>query len=236
MTAGLGRQGALVIMKRLAKQKAADEESLEDYEGDGEDWINQIFYSTELGGKAIDVWSNIPQASVIGTSDSFYCSRAELKGATADYVNRMAWLHCREFNWLLANLLLYAEVSATASAFGAGWMWEKGKLRFKWIVFRAVIALGVWGIWLAIPVGLLVAELPWVAGGWVVLTALRQGLLWRARRIRGQLLASMISTYESTNTMDLSWTVVWELLTRSRDLGAVWDQELYQLVENLKKA
>lgn len=218
---------SLSLVSSLAKRNAPA--GLEaQYEAEGEQWVHAVFGAITKNGDPIDEWSSIePQSRVLPASSSYGYARIMLRNAVAQYVNEMPWLHCQEFNWLLANTLLHAEVSATALAFGYVPDAQLVALKLLWKLF-------VWGAWLAILAALLLFDLPWAAGAWLALTLARVLLKWRHRKARNRLIASMVDAYHSTNSMALSWNIVWDAMITSRDLGAVWDQELYQLVELLR--
>lgn len=227
-------EGSLRLVQTLAKQAAppGDEEL---YAEEGADWVHDVFSSVRKNNQSVEAWSSVePQVRVLSTAEAYGYFRVDLRRATERYVNEMPWLHCRAFNWLLANLLLHAEVSASLSTWGYSNRWRDGKLNWQLLALKMVWGLFIWGLWVVILVALVIVEWPWAAVAWIVLTAIRQVLIWRERSRRNRLVSSMIDTYHSTNSMGLSWNIVWDALKKSRDLGAVWDQELYQLVETVK--
>ncbi|NDK38816.1 hypothetical protein DT603_08190 [Pseudoxanthomonas gei] len=228
--------GALGLVRQLAKQATSDEEQLDDYQSEGAEWIRSVFYCVSRNGEAVESWSSISENSVVQTADSYRYFVVELKNATAQYVNQMQWLHCPAFNWLLANLLVHAEVSATSVALGFSDRWIGGKFSWKILLAQAAGVVVAWSIWLAVVVALLIFELPWLAAGWIVLTILSQFVSWRKKRRRLAIMTSMLAAYGSLDSMALSWTIVWDALRKSRDDGAVWPPELYQHVERLKVA
>jgi hypothetical protein len=226
-------QEALAIVRRVSEQSPPDlsDERLEA----GIDWVRYVFSSVQKNGEPILTWSSIPQTDVLPTAGEYQYSRVDLRNAVARYVNEMPWLHCSSFDWLLANMLTHAEVSATSLFLGYSSPWANGKAKVSFFLLKLGWGLFVWGVWIAILLALLLFDLPWIAAAWVGLTLVRQAMVWSAKRKRSRLMISMVDGYHSTNTKALSWTIVWDTLTRSRDLGAVWDQELYQLVESRKR-
>jgi hypothetical protein len=160
--AGLSEAEANQVARRLSHQNAPPEES-EAYESTALEWVSNIFRSAELDGQPISHWANVPHASIVQNASRFSCFRNELKGATALYVNQLPWLHCRQFDWLLANLLAYAELTAALLALGNASRWTKGELNWSRVIIKLVWGLFVWGAWLAILLALIAIDLTWLS-------------------------------------------------------------------------
>jgi hypothetical protein len=165
-------------------------------------------------------------------------SRADLQNAAERYMER-PWLHCPELDWLIVNTLVYAECQATLDFFRARIMplsryiskkARNTKLQIFSSAWRFIVFLIKWFVWLGIlvvtfefsPVALIV---------WIGMTLIWQWRKWKAQKKLDDIMAAMIATYATLNTVSQSWQVVWEALKKSRDAGAVWDGIVYRLVE-----
>jgi hypothetical protein len=147
-------------------------------------------------------------------------------------------LRTRELDWLFLNVLTYAEYTAT--------VWELRKT-----------LLGVEGAIKSVHPPKSdhsssisdVAGRPWqfvAAGAITVISAIAHPLLaigagsgavyWYMKRKNSiervnSVIATMLRTYLSFNTVDLSWSHVSVLLDESRRAGAMWDASLFRLAE-----
>jgi len=165
-------------------------------------------------------------------------SRAELQNAAERYLER-PWLHCRELDWLIVNALTYAECQATLDFFRSRIMplsryISKKAGSIKWQIssglWRSIVFLVKWLLW----IGVFAATFhfaPVAPVAWVGVTVLWQWRKWKAQKKINDLMAVMIATYTTLNTVSQSWPVVWDELKKSRDAGAVWDGIIYRLVE-----
>lgn len=162
--------------------------------------------------------------------------RAALIAEAEEYVSLSGLSH-PDLDWLFADLLLYAELLATANA----------DLEGKGPLFRLLARAGLADA--GVVTGLSTLVLPalavylWLKGivSWVVLLvaggALIGGLIeWRRARLFGKALAAMRKCYAVTASTTFSWSVLWAELECSRAAGAVWDGALYRLVEQRKTA
>jgi len=165
-------------------------------------------------------------------------ARADLQNAAERYLER-PWLHCRELDWLIVNTLIYAECEATLDFFRAGimplsrYISKKAgntKLQISSFAWRFILFLIKWLAWLGILV--VTFEFSLVASiVWIGITLIWQWRKWKAQKKLDDVMAAMIATYATLNTVSQSWLVVWEALKKSRDAGAVWDGIVYRLVE-----
>jgi hypothetical protein len=225
--AGLGRSYALQLANERAKAQQG-----QDLQWDAETFAHGLFDNVWIDDKAIDSWSHVATPELIGSIGKFGINRQDLRAVAEEYIEHKGWLHNRHFDWLLADLLVYAELS--------GFMLHVNKrLHFNYSTgarVGSIIAVGAWRLlmwllWLAI----LIAAFLWSpAVGWVLvgLTVVHRAARFMQRRKQAKLVQSMIDVYGAFDGKSLSWAVVWELLAKSRALGAVWDPELYALVES----
>ena len=168
--------------------------------------------------------------------------RPAILAALSDYLADSS-LRTREIDWLFLNLLTYAEYVATVS-----------EVRKEFLGLDAYIkSLHPPKSDHASSISSL-ASRPWqsvFATGATALSflvhpalALAVGAVsvyWHLKRRRGiekidALLSSMLRTYASFNTVDLSWSHVGRALEESRLQGAVWDASLFRLSEARQSA
>jgi hypothetical protein len=167
-------------------------------------------------------------------------ARAELQHVAERYLDR-PWLHCREIDWLIVNVLTYAEYQATLDTFRANVMpftrYFAGKLgttsSAAWsITWRVLVTGGKWAIWCGLAV---VAAIVAAPAGPIALVVVTAGWLfrkWRARNKLNAILAAMLRTYSHLSTVSQGWEALWQELNYSRGQGAVWDGIVYHLVED----
>ena len=170
-------------------------------------------------------------------------ARSELQNAAERYLGK-PWLHCREIDWLIVNVLVYAEYQATLDFVRARMMplsrYITGKIgsgaAVAWsLLWRCVVTGLKWLIWLGIFVlSFELSPIAPIALG--ILTVWWQWRNWKARKKFERVLSSMTKTYASLSTISQSWRVVWDELQKSREAGAVWDGIVYRLVEDRMRA
>lgn len=164
--------------------------------------------------------------------------RDEIRSAAERYADS-PWLQSRILDWLILNVLTYAEFQATLDVVRARTMpatryiasktgSTKGTLASA--LWRGAIFILKWSIWfIAFAVSFEAAPY-----GPVAILATTGWWLWRrisARSKVNDILMSMQGTYAAFSSVSHSWTVIWEELKRSREKGAVWDGVVYRLVE-----
>jgi len=165
-------------------------------------------------------------------------SREEMINAAERYME-MPWIHCRELDWLILNMLVYAELQATLDSFRVNSMFlfsyvskKAGDTKFNILmtILKSVAFLVKWSIWLAI-IFVSVEISSFATGILAAITVFWQWKKWKVRQKINNVMSEMIRTYSSLSTISQSWLVVWEQLKKSRDVGAVWDGIVYRLVE-----
>lgn len=168
--------------------------------------------------------------------------RAQLLCALSEYLSQPA-LASKKGDWLFLNVLTHAEYVATVSGIRKKLM---GLERYVESLFPpkrehatdvSALARRPWHI----PVALGVTMLAWVAHPFagVAITVYMLLTLHRRHAVTAKInsmLASMLRTYLSFNTVDLSWRQVMAVLEESRREGAVWDASLFALAESRAKA
>lgn len=167
-------------------------------------------------------------------------SRSELQDAAERYLNR-PWLHCREMDWLVVDVLLYAEYQATLDFLRVRMTpmsrYLAGKLRttsaaawsFAW---RGLVTSVKWAIWIAVAIITAAVAAPVGPIALVAVTAAWLLWKWRTRNRLNTLLATMLRTYAHLSTVSQGWQLLWQELDDSRKKGAVWDGIVYRLVED----
>lgn len=195
-------------------------------------FVDELFRSVQNENEPIAGWGHIETRNLPAHLGKYSIWRDSLRDCAQRYLSTNAWLADPSLDWLLANLLAFAELDAFLITTGT-------VARFK-RSGRAHLAHMAWGafkwlVWLLLVVFAFVAS-DAIGWGLLALTAIVQGLAWRNRKRISGLELAMMNAYQSIGSTTLSWNVVWDYLTKSRDLGAVWDPELYRLVELRKKA
>src|SRR5690242_11918200 len=192
----LDRAGAERIVRRLA-HPARNADEREARECQASEILDQLFCSFGEAGE--DGW---PQEWMHVSSIDVICDRSlhwrssDLRAAAESYLEHASWLHCREMDWLIADMLAYVEVTGTARVIGrvplsfdSKAAWGMSLLRMLWIIAK-------WLIWVALALFLSSFGGFWLYG-WVMLTAWQQAAKWWARRKKDALLIAMLDTYQS---------------------------------------
>lgn len=166
-------------------------------------------------------------------------SRSSLQGAAERYLDR-PWLQSREMDWLVVDVLLYAEYQATLDFLRIGMMpmsrYIAGQLGTRSAVawssaWRGLMTGLKWLLWTALFTAAAAAMSPVGPIAVVVVTVAWLLWKWRTRRRLNALLAVMRRTYAHLSTVSQGWRVLWQELNDSRTRGAVWDGVVYRLVE-----
>lgn len=173
------------------------------------------------------VWHHVSIMELQRTES--YVAGNSIKPLAAQYIAFPPQLQDPMTDWLVADTLCFAEVNATLASFN---MLKGGKnaSSFSVMAAKAGWAIALWAAWLCVVVAgfYLHALLGW---GLVAITAWSQFVKARAARKRARLAAEMMGTYQALSSSTFSWAILWEHMTDSRRLGAVWPPELYRLVE-----
>lgn len=155
----------------------------------------------------------------------------------AEHYLATPWMSNRETDWVVLNLLVYAEFQGyldhlkkkRMSGFRYAIEKDRDPTAMRWFTAGSVVwFLTKWALWLGV---LAVSPSDGFRLGLVAATILWQGWNWWERRKQNRILAAMLRVYSHLNTVSLSWRVVWEELSRARAAGVVWDGVVYRLVE-----
>jgi hypothetical protein len=197
---------------------------------EGENFVEHFFASIKRNDESLGAWRHFDPFRERESLFSIEYDRSDLRSGAANYIEKLKAIHCRELDWLVVDVLMYAEISAFAltlnplqslDATPRRWFLT---LRFTWGLLK----------WLALAALILLAisfELPLLAWGMATIGLVWQGLKWRQKFRMNTMLRSMFVAYAAAASSSLSWTILWELLGKSRELGAYWDPEVYRLVE-----
>jgi DNA-binding transcriptional ArsR family regulator len=164
-------------------------------------------------------------------------NRGELLAALSEYLSSPR-LTSKHADWCFLNVLIYAEYIATVSEIRKELMGIERYVKSlfppkeKHITDISVFTRRPWHL----PVALTALALSWainpLAG--IAGTAYMLVSQYRKRSTREQVnatFATMLQTYLSFNTIDLSWAHVASTLKRSREAGVICDASLYALAE-----
>jgi hypothetical protein len=204
--------------------------------------FDSLMWTRVVGGKVEDTlplkqWTHRQLVEVESDLAYLEINRSEIISALSEYLEKPD-LASKKADWVFLNVLTYAEYVATVSEIRKKLM---GIDRYAKSLFPpkkghltdvSTFAYRPWHI----PVRIAVIAIGWavhpVAGvlvtGYVVFSSFRQ------RKTRAQVnatMASMLQTYLSFNTTDLSWRQVTTTLEQSRASGAIWDGSLFALAE-----
>lgn len=156
-------------------------------------------------------------------------ARAELQNAAERYLDR-PWLHCREIDWLVVDVLVYAEYQATLDFLRVRTTPLTRYLAKKlgttsssaWsIIWRVLVTSVKWAVWCGLAVVAALVASPAGPIALVTVTALWLVWKWRSRNRLNALLAAMLRAYAHLSTVSQGWQVVWQELNSSRKQGAV---------------
>lgn len=189
-------------------------------------WLEAYFGGLDpVGGGT--TWSHVPIEQMAYT-DAFVSGNF-VKPLAADYIALPPAVQSEMADWLVADTLCFAEVNATL----VHWKMMKAGKQAVPFGIRAALAgwsLLLWIIWLCV-LGFGFALNTWIGVALLVLTAWVQYSKLKASMHKRKLMAEMLGTYQALSSSTFSWAILWEHMTDSRKLGAVWPPELYRLVE-----
>ncbi|BAV96203.1 hypothetical protein [Lysobacter enzymogenes] len=225
MTA-LSRDGAIKTISRTMDnlpQAEFDDDQVREF-------VMMVFASFGVMRKQ-DTWAPPPTRELLDSLEDYDFDRTLLRQQTELYINYYKSMQSPQIDWLLANLMICAEVVATAKAWKHQSWLQHGRIRWRRVAFSAILFFINWGLWLglALVINSFLGTTVFLA--WVGATIVYCFNAWRVRRRNALLLADMAAVYEATRSATLSWSVIWDVLSKTRDKGAVWDSELYRLVE-----
>ena len=209
-----------------------------------EQLLSDIFLSSKwLDGSKFDDykafhWSHRAAFDLDDDLQFLGIDRTMLQNAVASYV-KMPWLRTDFLDWICADKLTYAEIIAyietqfirskgafTSAALLQGTKRAKGLAKL-WVVIRWFLK---WGIWAVITFLLFAAHS--IAGTiWLSLTAIKLVASFIEKRKQDKMLFQMTGVYSMLRTETFSWSVFMDTLQESRQVGVVWDGELYKLPE-----
>jgi hypothetical protein len=157
--------------------------------------------------------------------------REGLRNAAERYLER-PWMQCSKMDWLILNVLTYAEYQAFVDQVRSRTMrledyvslrtGGKVKSGTSFAVLGLIIAIALGLAWLWPPLGVAYAA----------------GVCWqkwkqrKARKKIDALTKSMSATYSTFNTVSQSWKLVWDELLKGREQGVVWDGIVFRLAES----
>ncbi|SFN14918.1 hypothetical protein [Dokdonella immobilis] len=221
-------QANRIIRSQISDDDTAENLSLRD---ESQEFLNSFYSSIRRNGEPLDGWRHFHPSREPESLYSVEYHRDSLRSSAAHYIEHLRGIHRREFDWLIVNVLMYAEISAYAAVLNPiGSMASSPEKRWL-IALRWIWRALKWLIFVAILFAALAFNSSWLAGSAIALAVVVQGLKWRQRYRAAKTLQSMLTAYASVGSWTLSWAVVWELLSKSRNLGAYWDPEVYRLVE-----
>jgi len=227
MTA-VSKEGAIKLIQLAATQRRGNHE----VEGEIREFVEIVFANFEAPTPV--VWNPPEPRDLLRSSFDYQFNRAQLRQQAAQYADNYHWMHNQHVDWLMAHLLITAEVVATANSWSSGWLY-RGRFNWAKLLLALLLFLVGWGIWLAITIGIAAIAGEIAAWFWIAITICYQLNAWRIRRRNRKLLAEMAAVYEAARSSTVSWAVIWDMLNRTRIRGAVWDPELYRLVEIFKQ-
>jgi len=189
-------------------------------------WVDSYLDGLDPAGGGT-TWRHVPLDQMTVTDT--YVAGNHLKPLAAEYIALPGSVQHEKADWLVADSLCFAEVNATL----IHWKMMKAGKHAIPLALRAGLmgwSLFLWVIW----IGVLVvgfAMNTWIGAGLLALTGWVQYSKFKALLQRRRLAAEMLGTYQALCSSTFSWTVVWEHMSESRKLGAVWPPELYRLVK-----
>jgi hypothetical protein len=144
----------------------------------------------------------------------------------------------KNIDWLFLNVLTYAEYVATASEFRKKLLGIDGYVKSihppksEHIPSIASFAKRPWwGVGAIVLMGLSALAHPLAAVAVATLALYTHRQRTAGVRKLDDILAVMLRTYLSFNTVDLSWSQVNAVLDESRRAGVIWDASLFKLAE-----
>jgi hypothetical protein len=255
----------LVEMKRLALLEAdkndADEYDSEDCVFEATNVIDEIFGSLTYSNKTddvsdygyLDVWTHRDSTKLKGDFQFMGIDRGRIQESVKIYLDS-SWMHNHKTDWLIVNVLNYAEYLATDDIFKQksqsineyiekkyNYLPEHKYAHITRKIKKGLGFLVSWLIW-----GYLVFFLhespysfPVVSYAFIALTIYYQIEQRKRNRIlltkMNVILDELKSTYDNCSNLNISWSLVWDSMIKSKDKMVVWDNLVFALVESRQK-
>jgi hypothetical protein len=233
-----------------AKKRMLDEYETSDLVSSAEQMVEDFFgaitWTKVVGGTiqskdSVDTWHHRQYHEFDSDWRCLEIDRHELQ-AIADRYLEMPWMSCSKMDWLILNVLTYAEYQGFVDALRSRTLSIEDYVslrvgRVKSLgskVTNSIIFALKWVLWVAIVCGLFWVWWP-LGVCWLVYVG------WGAWKRRAALkkisyvMQSLGGTYSTLSTVSQSWTIVWDQLNKSRSDGVVWDGVVYRLVEDRMK-
>ena len=213
--------------------------------------VNQVFDSLRWTNvkdgtiqevSCLDTWRHRTLQDIESDLAYLEITRTEILSALSRYLATPS-LQTRELDWLFLNVLTYAEYVATIIEIRKKLLGINGFIKSihppkaEHLPNIDEFASHTWKSAIAVVLTVLSAFIhPLFAlavGSWVAYSYIR-----KAKMVKevNSTLASMLRTYASFNTVDMSWSHISKELEESRQNGAVWDASLFRLAESRQNA
>jgi hypothetical protein len=204
--------------------------------------FESLMWTRVVGGTIEDIlpleeWTHRQPAEVESDLAYLEINRPIIISALSEYLENPD-LASKKADWLFLNVLVYAEYVATVGEIRKKLMGVDRYVKslfpprkehltdvsafthrpWKIAVLVSIIAIA----WVFHPIAGALAT------GYAMFSSIRQ------RKVRAQVnatMSSMLQTYLSFNTADLSWRQVTNTLEQSKASGAIWDSSLFALAE-----
>jgi len=205
------------------------------------------------------------EISGFGKDDPTLFNRTELLQVATDYLTR-PWMQTAELDWLFLDALIYRELAAYKEVIASGQLFGLGAIHVvayemtkrsvlkTRLITRGVALVGFCLRWIVLPVTILVVtsrapESTWIRAlaalyvaylGWRIIRWL---LLIPHRRSRTksaqkavELTEAMFKAYYQCQGPMISVPELLRAVNVARDLGVVWDAQLFVLLDRVSKA
>lgn len=231
----------LILNRKIENYLTNNSNSMEDWElGERANevlWLFDIIVWNKVEyGSSINEWKHQSSSNLDENLKYLSISREDLKKISSVYIDN-SWMHCKELDWLFADVLIYSEVVAFYSEILKAKMGFKkyysyvedsksSIVRFKDISRNGLVYFTF--VFFCIACLFISWEFALVAIGCFIYW---QYQVFQSKKEVDKILYYMNRSYQFFEDEVVSWNMGWNELNSSRDVGVVWDSQLYQLVE-----
>jgi hypothetical protein len=261
----VSRKELLKVMKELASIEASkrtlDEWEIENLEYEAIEVIYDIFDSLRYKKKnkkaddyeSLEGWPHRSSSNYEDDWKLLGIDRTRIQIGVKNYLNN-DWMHNTKTDWLILNVLNYAELQAfkeftRANILSPGEYLEKKMdylpryknahlfRPFKNLLYK-LFALFIWALilvyliayYLDLPIVSIIVGVLVVI--WDIFAKIKRTK--DKRKIR-DIQDEIESTYNVCANLNMSWDLIWDSMIKSKDKMVVWDNLVYSLVEKRRK-
>lgn len=250
---------SLLASDEASRRKLSDWET-EDLESDSKYVISEIFDSLVYRKKTnkssdfdyLDYWSHRTRSMQEDDWKLLGIDRGRIQQAVKIYLEN-EWMHNSKTDWLIVNVLNYAELIGFKESMKANLLssaeylekkldylpeyknakqlrpiknilWKLSSLLFVGLILYLV------GFYFELPILAIVIGILLII--WEIFSRLRNA---KVLRKIAEMNDELESTYDTCANLNMSWDLIWDSMIKSKEKMVVWDNLVFSLVETRRK-